>query len=158
MPILTTDEAKIHLRLEFDYPDEQLAGKVAAAELRAAHFLNRAIFADAAALAAAVNNVPVSLVAAGVSYRAAIDAADAQTDAVARSMLRESAERGYEHAQDAARETLAGIVVTDDIRAAILLIVGHLFENVADSEERDIKLIPNGAQYLLLPYRIGWGC
>ena len=54
MSIIALTTAKAHLRLESDYPDDQVQGKLDAAESSAAQFLNRRIFEDQDALNAAV--------------------------------------------------------------------------------------------------------
>lgn len=52
----------------------------------------------------------------------------------------------------------AGIVINPAIQAALLLIVGHLYANREDVLAGvSVAQLPNGAQYLLQPYRIGMG-
>lgn len=52
----------------------------------------------------------------------------------------------------------AGIVINSAIQAALLLIVGHLFANREDVVVGvSATQLPNGAQYLLQPYRSGMG-
>jgi Phage gp6-like head-tail connector protein len=51
-------------------------------------------------------------------------------------------------------------IVTDDVRAAILLILGKLYgnrEDVVVGTGRTVQKLPDGAQYLLQPYRVGLG-
>lgn len=43
------------------------------------------------------------------------------------------------------------------LRAAILLILGHLYENREDSTEKAMETIPNGAEALMRPLRIRLG-
>ena len=51
-----------------------------------------------------------------------------------------------------------GIVINSAIQAALLLIVGHLYANREDVVVGvSATQLPNGAQYLLQPYRIGMG-
>lgn len=55
-------------------------------------------------------------------------------------------------------EDAAGIVVNDAIKAAILLTLGGLYSNREDVVTGvSVARLPNGAQYLLHPYRIGLG-
>ncbi|MFD1709085.1 phage gp6-like head-tail connector protein [Ottowia sp. GY511] len=157
MTIVTLPEAKAHLRLEPDYPDDQVQDKLAAAEQRAAHFINRALFGTDADRQAAMAAAPAAITAAGAAYTDALAAASAVTDPVAASMLHAQAQTDYAAAQARARETLAGIVATSDIKAAILLILGNLYENRADVQDDRMAALPNGAQYLLMPHRVGWG-
>jgi uncharacterized phiE125 gp8 family phage protein len=44
-----------------------------------------------------------------------------------------------------------------EAKAAILLIIGHLYENREDSEEKAMQTIPNGAEALLRPLRVRLG-
>lgn len=157
MTIVTLPEAKAHLRLEPDYPNDQVQDKVTAAEQRAAHFINRALFATEVDRQTAIAAAPAVITAAGAAYTAALAAAGTLTDPVAAAMLRDQAQTDYAAAQTRARETLAGIVATSDIKAAILLILGHLYENRADVQDARLAALPNGAQYLLMPHRVGWG-
>ena len=46
------------------------------------------------------------------------------------------------------------ILLTDDMRAAILLIVGHLNTNREDVAAGAMAALPMGSRYLLEPYRI----
>lgn len=52
----------------------------------------------------------------------------------------------------------AGIVINPAIQAALLLIVGHLYANREDTVVGlSVTQLPNGAEYLLQPYRAGLG-
>lgn len=46
-----------------------------------------------------------------------------------------------------------GLLITDDIKLAIMLVVGHWFENREDSSEVQKLSIPLGFKALLEPYR-----
>lgn len=157
MSLISLPTAKAHLRLESDYPDAQVQGKLDAAESMAAQFLNRRVYADAGALAAAITAVPAALVAAGVAYEAALTAADAIDDQVARCAAQEYALRVYRDAQTAACETYAGIVINPQLEAAMLLTLGHLFENRQDVQQGAVQQLPIGATQLLFPFRVGLG-
>ena len=53
---------------------------------------------------------------------------------------------------------IAGIVINAAITAAMLLIAGHLYANREDVVVgASVAKLPNGAQYLLQPYRSGMG-
>ncbi len=43
------------------------------------------------------------------------------------------------------------------LRAAILLVLGHLYENREDSVEKALASIPNGAEALMRPLRVRLG-
>lgn len=155
MSLIPLADAKEHLRVEPDYPDAQVVGYLDAAERVAAEFLNRRIYADQAALNSAIAAVPAQIAAAREAYEDALEAADALTDETARQMAREHAQREWERAQDEATETYRGIVMNDQIRAGILLVLTNLFENRGD----DGKAPPlsMAAQSLLFPFRVGLG-
>lgn len=157
MSLIDLAAAKAHLRLESDYPDDQVQGKLDAAESSAAQFLNRRIFKDQSALETAVGVVPTALSAAGVSYQAALAAANAIDDHVARCAAQGYALRSYRAALTLADETYAGIVTNAQIEAAILLTLGHLFENRQDVQQGTVQQLPVGATQLLFPFRVGLG-
>lgn len=157
MSIIALTTAKAHLRLESDYPDDQVQGKLDAAESSAAQFLNRRIFEDQGALDTAVAAVPAALVAAGAAYQAAMTTAGEIEDAVARCAAEGYALRVYRSAQTAADETYAGIVMNPQIEAAILLTLGHIFENRQDVQQGAVQQLPIGATQLLFPFRVGLG-
>lgn len=157
MSLISLPTAKAHLRLESDYPDAQVQGKLDAAESSAAQFLNRRIFANDAALTAAIAGVPAALVAAGTAYQNALTAAGDIDDTVARCAAESHALLVYRDAQTLASETYAGIVVNPQIEAAILLTLGHLFENRQDVQQGAVQQLPIGAEQLLFPFRVGLG-
>lgn len=158
MSLIALATAKAHLRLESDYPDEQVQGKLDAAEQMAAEFLNRRLFADAAALTAAIADLPASLVAAKTAYDAALVAADLIDDCVAQRAAKAYALRTYRDAQTIACETYAGIVMNAQIEAAVMMTLGHLFENRQDNVVGTIVAeLKTGVQEMLFPFRIGLG-
>lgn len=157
MSLVDLAAAKAHLRLESDYPDSQLQGKLDAAESAAAQFLSRRIFEDQGSLETAVVAVPAALSAASATYQAALLAAEAIADQVARCAAQGYALRSYRSALTMADETYAGIVINAQISAAILLTLGHLFENRQDVQQGVVSLLPIGSQQLLYPFRVGLG-
>lgn len=157
MSIIALPVAKAHLRLESDYPDDQVQGKLDAAESSAAQFLNRRIFENQGALEMAITAVPAALVAAGTAYQAALATANEIEDHVARCGAQAYALRAYRAARTSGDETYAGIVINAQIEAAILLTLGHLFENRQDVQQGTVQLLPVGAEQLLFPFRVGLG-
>jgi hypothetical protein len=158
MSLIDLPTAKAHLRVASDYPDVQVAGPLGAAEMMAAKFLNRNIYADQTALNAAIAAVPAALIAAGVAYEAAMTAAEAIDDAIAQDAAEEYASYVYAEAQDSARRTRAGIVIDDMIRAGALLILGHLFANREDTVVGvTVASLPQGSRAVLAPYRVSMG-
>ena len=129
-----------------------------AAESSACEFLNRRVYADTAALNTAIAAVPETLVAAGAAYQAALTAAALIDDAVASAAALAGAGAVYLTAQHAAREIYAGIVVNDQIQAAMLLTLGHLYQNREDVVlNGSPAALPMGAHSLLQPFRVGLG-
>lgn len=154
MALISIDDARQHLRLEADYPEEQIAPKLSAAVSMAVQFLERNLYETADALTTARTAAPTKLVEAGAAYRDALEAAAALEDPVAREMASGFALSAYKAVQEEARRTYAGLVVDDQLRAGILLTLGHLFENRSSVEVgATVKEIPMGAQYVLWPFR-----
>lgn len=157
MSIITLSTARAHLRLEDDYPAEQLQGKLNAAEDHAAQFLNRRLFADDSALDEAVTAVPTELVAARAAYDSAMEAADSIEDAELQALARGRAEITYTRAKALAQETYHGLVMNASVEAAVLLILGHLYANRQDVVLGAVNALPHGSIQLLVPYRVGMG-
>ena len=151
MSIISIDVAREHLRLEPDYPAQQVQPYLDAAEGAARQFLNRRIFADQAAKDAAV--AAIDLVAAKQALDAAIKAAEAMTDPAAKQSATEYARYMYRQALSEADETFHGVLMNPQIQAGILLIAAHLFEHRGDAQ----AAIPEAAYMLLHPYREGLG-
>jgi len=129
-----------------------------AAEDSAQDFLNRNFYADETALAAARATVPALRTAARSAYAAAIIAAHAISD----DELREEAELDAQRALDDALLVVAkiqqGIVIKPAIVAACLLITGHLYAHREDVVAGvSVAALPNGAESLLWPSRVGLG-
>ena len=158
MSLLDLPTAKQHLRLDDDFPDEQVEPYLVAAELAAAHFLNRRVFADQSAMDAAVAAVPGALAAATAARAAALEAANLIEDGLEQREAQAFAEYVYNQALIAARETRYGVVLDDLIKTSMLLILGHVFENRQDVQAGVSAVeLPMGSKYLLQPYRIGLG-
>lgn len=151
MSIINIDVARAHLRLEPDYPAQQVQPYLDAAEDAAMRFLNRRIFADQAAKNAAV--AAIDLVAAKQALDDAIKAAEALTDPAAKQAAMEYAYYVYRQALSKADETFRGVLMNPQIQAGILLIAAHLFERRGDAQ----AAIPEAAYMLLYPYREGLG-
>lgn len=112
MRLVEIEQARAHV-LSAPHDDSQLTLYVGAAEDAAEAFLNRKVYEDADALAAAV-----------------LDGSAGDDP----------------------------MVVNDAIRAAILLITGHLYRNREEVITGTITAqIPMGAHSLMWPYRVGLG-
>lgn len=150
MPVITLDLARAHLRVGATYPQEQIDPYMAGAEDHAARYLNRAIYADDAAMSAAVAALPGALTAARVAYEAAVAAAALIENASDRGDALNIAETQYRAARERATRVLNGIVVNPCIVSAVLLILGHLFENREDAVVGATAVeLPHGAKALL---------
>lgn len=162
MSLIGLPEAKAHLRLESDYPDDQVQPKLSAAEQGAMQFINRRAFEDAAEQAIAIAGLPAMLTAAGVAYKAAIEAAFALEDCDARNAAIEYACQARRDALTMARETYASISKDDPrwpiFESGALLILGHLFANREDVVVgASVAEMPNGSGHVLYPLRVGLG-
>lgn len=151
MSIIDINVARAHLRLEPDYPAQQVQMYLDAAEDAAMRFLNRRIFADQAAKNAAV--AAIDLVAAKKALDDAVKAAQALADPAARQAAMEYASYLYRQALSEANETFRGVLMNPQIQAGVLLIAAHLFERRGDAQ----AAIPEATYMLLYPYREGLG-
>ena len=155
--LITMTSARAHLRLEDDYPPEQLQVYISAACQAAAHFLNRRIYATTDEQSAAIAGVPAALVLAVTARDTALTAADLVTDAESRCAARDDAETTLRAARAAAVEIRRSIVADDTVRAAVQLILGHLYQNRQDATTAAVTELPMGSRALLQPLRIGLG-
>lgn len=161
MSVIDIAVALRHQRIDDDTDAQLLADaqiKLNAAELSAMQFLNRNVYANAAALSAARATVPALHVAASEAYDAAIADAQSITDAHYQAVLTDAAEQIYCDAKATIGAIAMGMVINDQIIGAILLIFGHLYENREDVVAGlSLAQLPKGAEYLLWPYRVGLG-
>lgn len=155
MPLLTPEQCREQCRVDGDYDDAMLLALLAAAEDSAAAYLNRAVFADAAALEAAQDALAETLAGAQSSYDAAIEAADAETDSTKAQAMRDVAQAKLDAVKQGAARTLAGIVANGSVLAAIRLTLGHLYANRESVvvESATAQELPLSVTALLRPYR-----
>lgn len=153
MSLISLYTAKPHLRVDHSDEDALIGAYLLAAELVAVQYLNRNVYADSDALAAAIAAAPATLTAATATYDAAVTAADALEDEVERDMALEVAERTYSNARHAARATHNGIVINEAITTAILLHTGHLYAARESVAPASLAMVPMGWDVLLQPYR-----
>lgn len=155
MSFVTLAEAKLHLRVDGTDEDALIGIYINAAEQAAIKAMDRGVYADDTALNAAKTAAPAALTAATAAYTAAVTAADAMTDAIEQAAALQVAETAYMRAQVAYRQVFDGIVVNDQIKAAVLLTVGHLFANREDVVVgSSVSALPHGADCLLQPYKV----
>ena len=148
MPFITISTAKAHLRIDDSAGDADLTLKIAAAERAAIEYLQCNVYADQTALNAAIAAVPAMLAAAKAAYIIADAAADALTDYDMTLDGKAYALTVYMRAIYAGTRTRYGIVINELIQAAMLLVLGRLYEVREDDAE-----MPRAAQDLLNAYR-----
>ena len=155
MSFVTLAEAKAHLRVYGNDDDALIGIYIAAAERSAVAIVDRGVYADDAAKDAAIAAAPAALASATAAYTAAITAAHELSESGDQAAAIKAANASYIRAQVAFRKATDGIVADDIIKAATLLIVGHLYENREDVVAgQALSKLPNGAEWLLTPYKV----
>lgn len=155
MAIVSLAQARAHVRVEADYPAEQLQAAIDGAQDAAQAYLNRAVYEDGEALAAARSHYAEAMSAAARARDASLAEAVFIDDPVERTAAIEIAELQYREAVTAADRCIHGIVVNPSIQAAVLLIIGHLYANRSDVVVgAPAMALPMGAKNLLRPYRL----
>lgn len=154
MSLLTPEQCRTQCRVDGDYADAELAALLASAEDAAAAYLNRALFADQAALDSALDAFPVDAAAAASAYSVAIAAADSEPDAAKAAAMRSVARLRKASADLTLSRNLAGMVVNPSVVAAVRLTLAHLWENPAAVVIGATAIeLPLGVIPLLRPYR-----
>ena len=158
MTLISLLVAKTHLRVVGDDEDTDIELKLEAAEQSAASYLNRNLYADQSALDAAIMAAPAFFSAARQANQEAVDAAMLIEDDAERAMALVAAAERFDASSLAIVLTYRGMAITSAIKAAILLTLGHLYEN---REEVVVGLsvaeMPLSAKSLLRPHRISAG-
>lgn len=155
MSFVTTSEAKLHLRVDSADEDALIGVYITAAEQMAIALLDRGVYADGTALGVAKAAAPGELDTAIAAYESAIAAAEALADETAIAAAIQTAGNGLLRAKVAHRQAMDGMVVNEAIKAAVLLIVGHLYANREDAVVGvSVAQLPNGAEWLLAPYKV----
>ncbi len=148
MSFITLSQAKAHLRIDGSASDSDLLIKIEAAERSAVEYLGCNVYDDETSMAAAIAAVTATLAAAKATYNAAYEVAIAIEDADLSLIEEAQAMAVYMRAVYAATRTRNGVVINDLIIAAMLLIVGWLFE-----QREDTDAVPRAAQDLLNQFR-----
>ena len=155
MSFVTTSEAKLHLRVDSADGDALIGVYITAAEQMAVALLDRGVYADGTALGVAKAAAPGELDTAIAAYESAIAAAEALADETAIAAAIQTAGNGLLRAKVAHRHAMDGMVVNEAIKAAVLLIVGSLYTQREDVVVGvSVAKLPNGAEWLLAPYRV----
>lgn len=157
MTVIPVSVAMEHVRAE-EYDLFLVQRCLEAAEDRAQSFLQRSVYADADALAAAKATVATIRTDARAAYQAAVDAAALIEDSEVRAEALADAKRDRDAELARALQIQRGMVITPAVRAACLLITGHLYENRENvSAGVSLSELPQGAESLLWPHRAGVG-
>lgn len=154
MPIVSIAQARSHVRVEADYPEEQLQAAVAGAVDAAQAYLNRRIYESSGTLAQARAGYPAAVRAAAIARdRALADAVFIENREERTAAIR-LANVAFGEATAEADACIHGVVVNPSIVTAVLLTIGHLYANRSDVVvgAQAVEL-PNGAKSLLRPYR-----
>lgn len=155
MSFVQLSEAKLHLRVDGTDEDALIDLYINAAEHAAIKAMDRGVYADNTALQTAMAAAPAALTAATAAKEAAVTAAEALTDPDEKAAALKAAENAYMRALVAYRQVFDGIVVNDQIMAAVLLTVGHLYANREDAVVgASVSALPNGADHLLQPFKV----
>lgn len=155
MSFVTLAEAKLHLRVDGTDEDALIGLYINAAEQAAIKAMDRGVYADGTALQTAKTDAPAKLTAATAEKESAVAAAEAMTDADEKAAALQVAEAAYLRALVAYRQVFDGIVVNDQIKAAVLLTVGHLYAHREDAVVgASVSALPNGADHLLQPFKV----
>lgn len=155
MSFVTLAEAKLHLRVDGTDEDALIGLYINAAEQAAIKAMDRGVYADNTALQTAMTAAPAALTTATAAKEAAVTSAEALTDADEKAAALQAAETAYMRAQVAYRQAFDGIVANDQIKAAVLLTVGHLYANREDVVVGvSVSALPAGVDCLLQPFKV----
>lgn len=155
MPILTIDRALSHLRVEQD-EDDDILSKLASAEDIAQQYLNRNVYQSLDALIADQKRLDEMSEQIESTYLTQVNYADSLSSHL-KIQIKESARINRTEALDRLNMVIFGTIINPSIEAAILLILGHLYENREDVSITQLSELPKGAIWNLNPYRINLG-
>lgn len=173
-PIVTLDEAKTHLRVDHTDDDTYITALVDAAISVAENYTERSFFTQTWTLKLddfptdyiELIRGPIASVTSVKYYNSdntltTIDSADYRVDTystVARIEHTDTWPTTYDRIDAVEVVFVAGQLVADvpdDIKTAVKLIVGHLYQNRQDViTGTQVNQIPMGSRYLLDPYKV----
>lgn len=156
MPLITPEEARAHVRA-IDAADPDLVLKTRAAERAAMSWLNRVVYESQEALDAGRAAAVTRAADAQTAYDAALLAADALDDTNARTVARRQAQFIYNREMNAVWEMQMGMVIEEDVKIGMLLILGSLYLNREQNTSQTVNELPMGSYTFLWPYRVGLG-
>lgn len=155
-PLVSPEEARAQVRGDAA-DDASLALYARAAERAVMNFLNRKVYATQEELDDAQAQAALDVSVVETSYEDAREAAYALESVDAREAALRVARQTYERAKSEIVEIERGIVVEDDIKVGVLLVLGHLFRNREATSTDRVQMIELGAYQFLWPYRVGLG-
>lgn len=139
-----------------DGEDQELLTTYAnAAEARCEGLCNRRIYKDQTEFDTALASVPANVLAAQVTYRDAVEAAELVEDQVTREWLLTVAKFNYDRSIQEEQSVVNGMVAGDDFIAAVLLVTCHLYgnrEDVVTGQGANAVALPHGARDILTRY------
>jgi len=156
--LIKLSEALDHIRMPADYPPSQVMPYLLAAEASVQAFCQRRFYVDAASLKSDRDTFPGKVKEARQAYEDAVEAANTLEDINEKEAALKLACQLVDEAMQSCDEILVGMVLPDDVRAAILLQLDHLFENRSENVTGTIvSELKTGVQSLLWPYRVRIG-
>ncbi len=153
MQFVTIEEVRNHCKADAG-DDAMLTIFADGAEAAAVAFLNRNVYLDNGALTTAI--AAVDMTAIHSAYEDAIEAANALDSDLDKQFAIDAAGIALRSAQVAASFVLEGMVITKDIKDAILLMAGHWYRNresVVAGQSAAAVEVPMSAQWLMGFYR-----
>lgn len=159
MSLVTLVQAKAQGRITWASEDTLLQAYIDAAEMHAMRFLNRNVYADAAALTAAIEAVPAALATAKAAYDAAYAAWQLMDAGDLADIALDKLNDDWTAAKTVARMTYAGMVVNAAfVQAVVLLVAGWAVNReFVITELSDAIELPMGFTALLWPDRVRQG-
>jgi hypothetical protein len=152
------DLAKAQCRVTHSLEDDLITQFVAAAERACIERMDRYVYVDADALAAARTAATTTFAAASDAYQAALTAAAALPDGDVHDAAIFLANADFRSARAIMQRTYLGKVVDEQFTQAVLLLTEHYYNNRgASSVGVTVQEIPLGVDALLAPQRAQLG-
>ncbi len=152
MKLITLEQAKSHVKSDGD-DDDVLKLCVDAAEAWCASLANRALFVDEEDRTLAHADIGGMLTSAWATYDSAVVAADAATDIRVGDIMHSNAGATLRMRESEVDRLVHGIVVTDDILAAVLLFTAHFYANreeVIAGTQAAVAELPLGGKHIMM--------
>lgn len=156
MDFVTIGEVRFQCKADENVTDAQLTLYADAAERTVQQLANRAIYKDGDTRDAALSALPSTMAAAYTTYDAAIAAAKAQSDSRNIAYQTQLAEGALQAAQVSAEGIANSIVLTPDIKEAVLLLTTHYYQNpsaVLTGQGATAAEVPMAAEAIMSRYR-----